>query len=169
VRLYQTNNIITQVDLKYFNIENALYVDPSFFEIFSFNLVRGDKTGVLSEPHSVVLTESTARKVFGMEDPMDKMIRFENDTTFFRVTGISQDPPENSHFEYDMLISMDAFWDNKSDFWLRNNVNTYVLLLNGFPPQNLEDKFPEMIKKYIGPQFQQTLGFSMTQPIRISI
>jgi len=163
VRLCPTNNIIIQVDLKYFNIKNVLYVDPSFFEVFSFNLTRGDKAGVLFEPHSVVLTESTAGKIFGMDDPLDKMIKFENDTSYFRITGICQDPPDNSHFEFDMLISIDAFWDNKSDFWLRNNVNTYVLLQNGVPPQYLEDKFPEMIKKYVGPQFQQVLGFSMEE------
>jgi putative ABC transport system permease protein len=163
VRLYQSDNIYAIVDQEYFNIENALYVDSSFFVVFSFDLVRGDKRTILSEPHTVVLTESTAAKMFGKQDPMDKMIRFENDTSFFRVAGISQDPPENSHFDYDMLISMDAFWDNNSSFWLRNNVNTYILLQDGFFARDLEEKFPEMIKKYVGPQVQQFIGISMEE------
>ncbi len=166
VRLYQSDNIYAIADQLYFNIKHALYVDSSFFRVFSFNLIKGDITSVLSELRSVVLTESSARKMFGTEDPINKMIRFENDPDNFRVTGISQDPPENSHFAYDMLISMDAFWDNNSSFWLRNNVNTYVLLKDRFPSQNLEEKFPEMIKKYIGPQFQRTIGFSMDDFIR---
>ncbi len=161
VRMYQSDNILAIVDHQYFNINHALYVDSSFFEVFSFNLIRGNRPSVLSEPHSVVLTESVARKLFGKEDTIDKMIRIENDTSYFKVTGISMDPPENSHFTYDMLISMDAFWDFNSSFWLRNNLNTYVLLQEGFPSKNLEDKFPDMIKKYIGPQFQEKLGFSM--------
>ncbi len=161
VRLYQSDNINTIADRRYFSIKHALYVDSSFFRVFSFSLIKGDIGNVLSEPHSVVLTESAAWKIFGTEDPINKMIRFENDSCNFRVTGISPDPPENSHFAYDMLISMDAFWDYNSNFWLRNNVNTYVLLQDRFPFKNLEEKFPEMIKKYIGPQFQQTIGFSM--------
>jgi putative ABC transport system permease protein len=160
VRMYQSDNLLTITDQGYFNIKNALYVDSSFFRVFSFGLIKGDMDA-LSDPGSVVLTESTAAKIFGTADPINKMIRFENDTNYFRVSGVSLDPPENSHFTFDMLISMDAFWDNNSTFWLRNNVNTYVLLQDGFPFQNLEQKFPEMIKKYIGPQLQQVFGFSM--------
>ncbi len=161
VRMYQSDNIFTIADQRVFNIKHALFVDSSFFNVFSFNLLYGDRTSVLSEPRSVVLTESVARKIFEKQDPIDRMIRLENDTGYFRVTGICLDPPENSHFTYEMLISMDAFWDYNSNFWLRNNLNTYVLLQDGFPFQKLEEKFPEMIKKYIGPQFQQVLGFSM--------
>ncbi|HEX2393979.1 MAG TPA: ABC transporter permease, partial [Bacteroidales bacterium] len=161
VRLAQTDDIQISSEENYFEIENGLYVDSSFFSIFSFDLVMGDKNKVLSEPRSIVLTETTARKIFGNENPVNKLIRFEADTGYFKVTGISQDPPENSHFDYNMLISMDGFWDHKSQFWLRSNVNTYVLLQEGIPAIQLEEKFPGLIDKYIGPQLHQVTGISL--------
>ena len=163
VRLYQSDNMVITHDQKYFNIKHALYADSTFFEVFSFKIIQGNKNNALSGPCSVVLTESVAGKIFGKENPLDKTIMFENDGRLYRVKGISKDPPDNSHFEYDMLVSMDAFWDNNSDFWLRNNLNTYVMLQDGASPQDLEAKFPDMIKKYIGPQLQQVLGQSLEE------
>jgi putative ABC transport system permease protein len=163
VRLVQLDNVFVSADQKYFNIKHSLYVDSTFFEVFSFGLLHGDVGSVLSEPRSVVLTRSSALKIFGTEDPVNKLIRFESDTNYFRVTGISQDPPENSHFEFEMLISMDAYWDKNSTNWMSNNVNTYVLLPDKYPFKNIENKFPELILKYFGPQVKKVLGVSLEE------
>lgn len=117
----------------------------------------------LSRPHSLVLTRSTAQKIFRSEDPVDKLVRFENNPDYVRVAGICKDPPANSHFEYEMLISMDSFWDIKSTNWMSNYMNTYVLLPEGSSPQNLEKKFHEMIINYFGPQLQKVLGSSIKE------
>jgi len=163
VRILQGDNILITVDNKYFNIKNALYADSSFFEVFSFDPTVSESYRLLSRPHSVVLTKSTAQKIFGNEDPVDKLIRFENSPDYYRVAGVSKDPPANSHFEYEMLISMDSFWNIKSTDWMSNYMNTYVLLPSGSSPQNLEKKFPEMVKNYFGPQLQKVLGFSIEE------
>jgi len=161
VRLVQADNILVNSDNEFFNIKNALYVDSTFFEVFSFGRAEADNKRMLSRPHSVVFTESAARRIFGNEDPINKLIRFENDSAYFRVEGVCRNPPVNSHFEYEMLISMDAYWNIRSTNWMSNNVNTYVLLPAGYSSQVLEKKFPDMVRNYFGPQLQKVLGFSM--------
>jgi putative ABC transport system permease protein len=163
VRLVQADNILISSNQHFFDIKDALYTDSTFFDVFSFHLIQGDKSEVLSKPHSVVLTESLARSIFGNEDPVNELIRFNNDTTYFRITGITDDPPENSHFTYEMLISMDGFWNHKSTSWLNNCVNTYALVTAGSPPQQLEQKLYGMVKKYVGPEVQQVFGTPMDE------
>jgi putative ABC transport system permease protein len=160
IRLVEAGNMLIESEQKFYSLQ-TLYVDSSFFRIFSFPLLSGDIQKALLEPRTVVLTETAAHKLFGESDPINKMVRIENDSTLFRVAGICKDPPSNSHFFFDLLISFDSYWDVKSTFWLNNNLYTYVLLPDGYPYHELEKKFPEMIKKYMGPQVQSVAGISL--------
>lgn len=160
IRLVEAGNMLIESEQKFYSLQ-TLYVDSSFFRIFSFPFLSGDIQKALLEPRTVVLTETAAHKLFGESDPINKMVRIENDSTLFRVAGICKDPPSNSHFFFDLLISFDSYWDVKSTFWLNNNLYTYVLLPDGYPYHELEKKFPEMIKKYMGPQVQSVAGISL--------
>lgn len=86
--------------------------DPSFFEMFSFSLVQGDPKTALDEPDSIVLSESAARKIFGSEDPMGKVLTKPGYRDGFKVRGVMRDIPENSHIQVDSLIGIkyDAPW-----------------------------------------------------------
>ncbi|MDA0193907.1 MAG: ABC transporter permease [Bacteroidetes bacterium] len=142
--------------------ENNVYVDANFFEFFDFELLKGSEKTVLSAPNTLALSESAAIKYFGNEDPIGKVLTFDNDTDF-EVTGVYKDFPSNSHFRYDVLLSMEGLDEAKSPVWLSFNFNTYFKLLPGTNPKDLEAKFPLLIEKYIGPEVERFLGKSMDE------
>jgi putative ABC transport system permease protein len=133
-------------------LPQVLAVDTPFFNMFDFPLVKGDRATALREPHSVVLTESTAHKLFGNADPMGKTItHYSNDTVLFKVTGVLADVPENSQFQFDALTSFNTWfrprWDSA---WGGNWLNTYFELAPGTNTATLEKKFPAYIKEHLG-------------------
>ncbi len=165
VRLRQYGDWLVRYEDKKFHEENFLFADSTFFEIFDFKLIRGNPHTVLDEPRSVVLTESTARKYFGKEDPIGKMLHLETDTTYFKVTGIVEDVPANSHFTFDLLGSLHTYTRNRfqDNFWVSHSYYTYVLVDPNIDVDQLEGKLNQMIDKYVGPQIEEVLGISMDE------
>jgi len=88
-----------------FSEKNCFVVDSLFFDVFQFDFVYGNEQTALNEPYTVVLTERTAKKYFGNENPMNKEIQWMG-WEKFRVTGVIKDPPQNSHFHFDLLLPM---------------------------------------------------------------
>jgi putative ABC transport system permease protein len=88
----------------------------------------------LSQPHTVVLSKLTAEKYFGKEDPMGKTLGLNNNTDFYKVTGVFDKIPANSHFHADMLGSMVGFQPAQSDSWMYGSFFTYLLLKPGHKP-----------------------------------
>ena len=82
-----------------FTEEHMVEADSSFFNFFSIPVIKGDVKSLLNAPHKVVLSESTAKRIFGNENPIDKAIKIGTDTLRFIVTGVMADIPQNSHFE----------------------------------------------------------------------
>ena len=82
----------------------GLYADEGFFNVFSFPLAKGSALTALKQPHSLVLTQTTATKLFGRADPLGKVLRF--DTVNYTVTGVLQDLPKLSHIHFEMLVSL---------------------------------------------------------------
>ncbi|MCP4724990.1 MAG: FtsX-like permease family protein [bacterium] len=146
VKLRQFTAIVSH-DGRSFKEENAYASDPNFFKVFSFPLIKGDKETALNNPNSIILTESTARKYFGDDDPMDRDIIINKQP--YTVVGIAEDVPENSHFHFDFLASINSFERNKSIKWLDGFAIIYVLLNKGTDPAVLEAKFPALVKKYL--------------------
>ena len=97
---------------------NAPWVDNDFFKVFSFKLIRGDASSALIEPYSVILTDETAEKFFPGEDPMDQVVLM-NDKNY-KVTGIVEKPPFNSHFKFSALISYSTYEQQQAEdeWWL---------------------------------------------------
>jgi putative ABC transport system permease protein len=127
--------------------------------LFSLPLVAGNATTLLEDRDGIVLSEPTAKKYFGNEDPLGKII-YINKQLPFKVTGVFKDVPENSHIKFDMLISFDAI-DKDFGFtnWRWPEFYNYVLLAPGANPKKLENKFPEFVDKYLGSVMKQ-LNFS---------
>lgn len=163
VRIMQADNVLISCGQQYFNIRNAVYADTGFFSLFTFPLIKGDAKKVLTEPHSIVLTETLAGKIYGSKDPVNELIRFDNDTSYFRITGVCRDVPDNSHFDCEMFISMDAFWRYHSTEWTANYVNTYLMLHEGYPYQQFEEKLKTLLQKYWEPQIQKAFGFGIDE------
>lgn len=105
------------------NEEKFYKVDPQFFQIFNFNLIRGNPAEVLREPHSIVISQATARKFFGAEDPVGQTLTLQGDVNY-RVTGIFRDVPSTSHFHPDVLGSTVGFGEQ----WYTLLGYTYILL-----------------------------------------
>lgn len=127
------------------------WADSTFFQIFDFKLLKGEKQVVLEKPNSIVLTEESAAKIFGKEDPMGKTINYYgNDTFSFKVTGILENIPANSHLQFGGLISFNTI--PTAEFmtdWGGNWVITYLELTPGADIASLEKKFPDYLKRHM--------------------
>lgn len=123
--------------IKVFNEKDLLYADADFFKIFSFALKRGNPATVLASPYKVVLSENSARKYFGSEDPVGKTLRI-NDLQDYEVTGIVAASPLNSQVQFDMVVSFTSLGISKTEEWFSANYVTYLLLHDGTPITGLE-------------------------------
>lgn len=131
------------------------WVDSSFFRVFDSPMVAGDAHTALAEPNTVVLSESTARKYFGDENPLGKVLRIDSGYSDedYRVTGVVRDMPENSHFHYDVLASVSSLEHVKDqrvalNVWWMADAYTYVKLREGVSPGQVEAKLPAFVKKH---------------------
>jgi putative ABC transport system permease protein len=152
--------ITFRVDEKVFSEEKIIYADSNFFQFFSFELLQGDKTTVLKEPNSVVLTPALAEKYFGKEDPVGKTIVVGNDKLPCKVTGLVSDAPSNSHFHYKAIISFNTIEKNFFPGWTGNSINTYVRKTAATKVDEINTKLEEIVAKYVGKELEQGLGIS---------
>jgi putative ABC transport system permease protein len=129
-----------------------LYADNSIFQVFTFPMLKGDPSTALKPAYTVVLTEETAQRYFGHDDPLGKILKFNNEFDF-QVTGVMQNVPKNSHFTFDMLCSFETLYDlnrEAMEEWFNFNLYTYLLLSEGFDYRELEKKFPALVDKHMG-------------------
>ncbi|MBS1525083.1 MAG: ABC transporter permease [Bacteroidetes bacterium] len=150
-RIHWTNRYqMTQKEKKIF-LAQAYFVDSSFLKIFNFPVTRGDKLTGLLKPHSAMLTEETAKSLFGDENPIGKTItHYSNDTTSFVVTGVLANVPKNSQLQFDALFSFSTVSrpdDMKN--WGGNWLNTYFVLTPGTSQVAMEAKFPAYLKRHL--------------------
>lgn len=134
--------------------ENIFSADQSFFEMFSYPLLVGDRNTTLKEPNTAVVEEETAKKYFGSESPLGKRIRFGTNEEY-EITGVMRSP-ENSHLKINFLFSYvtyPKFWpEMTSKDWEENwgwyDFYNYIQLKPGSDARLLESKFPHFIKKH---------------------
>ncbi len=156
VRLLSYNPLMTyEAADKQMIEDDFFFADSTLFKVFTFPMIQGNPETALIEPNSLVLTESTAKKYFGDEDPMGKTLNFENEMDM-QVTGVVKDVPTNSHFNFDMLcsfVSVENYYgrENLMSNWGSNNYATYLLLPEGYNPDDLEAKFPAFFDKHMEP------------------
>jgi putative ABC transport system permease protein len=134
-------------------------VDNSVFEIFDFGLEEGDEKTSLAEPKTVVLTRENALKYFSAGDAVGKSLTFEweGEQVDFKVTGILDEVPENSHIHFDMLISMANYKEDPYDSWRGNNLYTYVLVAENTSKQDLEEKLKTFVTQRLEPHYGDLL------------
>ncbi len=139
------------------------YVDPNFFKVFTLPIIEGNKISPLEEPNTIVLTQEEAKKYFGNENPIGKILDFKDQGERFRVTAIMENIPQNSHFHFDMLASMVGNEEAKNASWMESGFFTYLLLKNDYNYKNLEVKLPAITEKYMGPQIKEAMGISFDE------
>jgi len=136
---------------------NIIYADSTVFGVFSIPVTRGNPETALTAPFTVAISESMARKYFGTEDPIDKMLKFDEKADY-RVTAVFRDLPAASHMKFSFLPSLYSFNEYKEGLWLNNNFLTYVLLREKSDPAAFAGKMPDLISRYVAPQAVQALG-----------
>ena len=131
-----------------FKEERTLWTDSLFFDIFSHQVVAGDKSVFMRSPDVAVITESTARKYFGNENPIGKVIYAINPGKKpVTIQGVIRDVLANSHLKFDIAISL---WppSDKSYCYSCNNTNTYFQIKEGSDPAKvLPVKLPNWQRK----------------------
>lgn len=143
VRIEQSSPVITKKSVHY-AVEKAMWVDSTFLDIFSFDILTGNKPDLLSKPFSIVLTRSLATKIFGNNNPVGETVKFYN-TTEYTITGVLDDPVK-FQLPFEMLISLETqIYINKEienylNRWNRWNYITYFLLSPDADYKALQDK-----------------------------
>jgi putative ABC transport system permease protein len=139
-------------------------VDPAFLEMFSFPLSQGDPATALADPYSVLLTEETARKYFGNDDPLGKALNVNNDFDL-RVTGVLKNVPTNSSLRFDMLVPYELLKakGRTNEEFGSNSILTFVELRPRTPPAAVDTKIKDFIKKRRPTSVTELLLFPYTK------
>ncbi|MDE5677008.1 ABC transporter permease [Phocaeicola sp.] len=126
------------------------YTEPSFFDLFNFPLIKGEKEGQLVRPHTAVITESAAHRYFNDSEPIGKILSFKTPTSeqHFEITGVMANMPYNSHLNYDFLLSYSSIPEARRDVWYIHGVYTYLRLEPGKSPHDIEKGFHIISEKY---------------------
>jgi putative ABC transport system permease protein len=158
-RNYRGEYTYVSFEDKQFREERFLWVDSTIFEIFTIPFVEGNPQTALKHPNSVVITPAIAKKYFGKTDPMGQMLSLE-DGSLYKVTGIVEELPENSHIHYDFLSSFSSLEKSRDPEWYDIAVYTYILLQENAYPKQLEEKLPAFSRTYYEPIIQRIMGIS---------
>jgi putative ABC transport system permease protein len=131
-------------------LPRVLAVDSSFFKIFNFKVIKGDGQSAVEKPNSILLTEDAAKKIFGNQDPIGKVINhFGGDTVHFTVTGILANIPKNSQMQFDALYSLPGIEQKWMNNWGGNWLNTYLKMKPGSNVEAFNKKMPAYLKKHM--------------------
>jgi len=161
-------------DLKFF--EDKLYfADSTVFRIFDYDFILGTPDNALNEPNTIVISESFARKYFGRDNPVGEVLTTSNFGNF-RVTGVIEDIPANSHLRFDCLLSMativelsgvDRFNSRSAPAFWNVSVFGYILLDDNAEINGLLSKFPGFYDKYMSALGKQINGSFNLKATRI--
>ncbi|MEQ8473440.1 MAG: ABC transporter permease [Marinoscillum sp.] len=146
---------------KRFQEDNIVFADSSAFEVFSWELVSGNPKTALVRPNTIVISETLARKCFGEEDALGKVVTMDTDD-LFEVTGVMKDIPHNSHFTFEGMVSMSTFYNRRSgifDSWGYVDFYTYFKVKPGVDVAAMKLQVPELVEKHIGDRFGYDIDF----------
>ncbi len=155
VKILKAGQIPVIIHDKIFNESKIYAVDSTFYDVFTVPLIHGNPQTALIEPYTAVLSKNTALKYFGSTDVIGNVLTLNlseiNKKVNFKIDGVSEDMPSNSHFHYNILVSLTSFPDlinNKG--WTANNFISYIVLKKVVSEKNLTAKLKEFTRKYMG-------------------
>jgi putative ABC transport system permease protein len=149
------SNEIRRADkLQYFYEDGFTYADQNLLNIFHIPMIYGNREQALLEPNSIVISKRISDKYFPNENPVGKSLVLNgNDSKPYKIGGVMNDFPHNSHLQYNFLITLTGreFWQGEQKFWGANNYHTYILLRKGANVMLLEKKLLKIMDKYYAP------------------
>ena len=145
--------------------EKFIYADPELLEMFHIPLIEGEKSTVLQNPNTIVISKKIAKKYFSNQNPIGEVfILNDNTEQRFTISGVMENMTEQSHFQYDFLISMSTLSDSyENPTWTSNSYYTYVTLASGTNPAQLEGKIQDFIIKNLGPEYQESAKMNIAE------
>ena len=154
VKFLKIGRVPVILDKKTFYESRFYAVDSTFYDVFTIPLIQGNPKTVLSDPNTMVVSKNTAIKYFGNTDAVGKVLIADfgpEGSIDFKITGVSENVPDNSHFHYDLLVSSASFPTYINDpGWSSNNFISYVVLKKGTSKEGVEEKLKEFTRKYMG-------------------
>ena len=163
-----TGNLRTTITVgdNSFYTDNLILTDPAFFEIFSFPFLDGERATALSDPNTVLLTSSVAKKCFRNANPLNKTVHINGNPVI--VSGIIEDIPDNSHLQFDVVLPLTHVRNTDRSFFLNKwdsyGFSTYVLLRDGTTAKEIDAKIGDLIIRN-DPYFGATAAHIFLQPL----
>ena len=152
-RINWNTNVQMRYGDKNIYLPQVFNVDSTFLQIFNFKLLKGNRATALQKPNSAIITEATAQKLFGSENPVGKTItHYGGDTSSYMVTGVLENVPQNSQLQFDALFSFSTIYSKNPkliDNWGGNWLDTYFELTPNANTSSMEKRFPAYLKKYM--------------------
>jgi putative ABC transport system permease protein len=147
----------------HYSADRFFYADPNFFRIFSIPMITGDPDEVLRGKNTVVLTRETAEKYFGRDNPVGKKLGLDNGW-IFTVTGICENVPENSHFHFDYLATLNGVAEAKEyALWTLHTGSTYMLVRESADIKMIDKRLKKLVDQYVIPEIEQMSGRKFTE------
>ncbi len=150
---------------KQFKEDKLAFADSNFLQMFSIPLVEGSNKDALVQPNSIVISKAFAKKYFGDENAVGRSLTIGLNNALYKVTGVFDKVPDNSHFHFDAFLSLSTFhiinatWNNLGFF-------TYLQLNKNVDPAKLKAKFPELVRKYVVPEDMHDMGTSYAEALK---
>ena len=166
-RLLDTGTTPFKYKEKLINEPDVYFADENLFDVFTLKVLEGDPKTALKDPFSVMLTEEVAKKYFGNEDPMNKVIRSNNQFDV-KVTGIYKGFPANSLMHPGVLVSFNTLKDsavygaeNLRTNWGNNSFFTFLVLPDHYNPKKMIARFPAFLDKRMACQYGRKPAFKI--------
>ena len=164
-----------QTDIRSFEENRVFFADSTLLEMFSFDFIHGDPTTALDAPFSTVISRSIAEKYFGDVNPLGRNLILQDEHEF-KITGVYEDFPGNSHIHMDIIFPYDNMYDaergeigeilrqNLAQNWMITHSHTYVMLKENADYRSVNDKFEAFKEKFSDERIRDQQEFSL-QPI----
>src|SRR5688572_2861977 len=149
--------------------ESFSVANPEYLQVFDFKLIEGNRTTALTAPRSVILTEETAKKIFGVSSVVGRTLKTDTDSLPYTITGILQNFPSNSHISFNLLFSESSISNQRyKDFisadWNSNNYTTYLMLDKEADAEKATQKLSQLIAANRNSNSKVKSSFSL-QPV----
>jgi len=157
VKLVQNGKVTADVQHQPVKIEKVFFASASFFKIFTYPLIAGDKSTALKDPFKAAISATTAKKIFGTTNVIGKQLELNRNSNYV-ITAVYKDAPQNTQIKPDVLLSYATFvkWNSDSSgngpetAWEWDGCLTYLQLRKDADPKKVEKKFPPIVDKFVG-------------------
>ncbi len=149
-------------DEKQFKEEHIAFADSNFLQMFSIPLIEGSGRDALEKPNCIVISKALENKYFGKDEAVGKTLTIGTRGSEYKVTGVFDKVPDNSHFHFDAFLSFTTL-KIKNETWSNLGYFTYLLLNENADAKKLEAKFPQLVADYIVPEIRNDMGVSLAE------